>query len=98
MARRKAQLLTKMAVRTIDRNALGVMWSGIAKELGMDKNVGSLAGMGGTSAVFGVLITTWLVPTLTQNGYVPFCALATALVPLGVAMIFMLSGEIKRIG
>jgi MFS transporter, ACS family, hexuronate transporter len=62
------------------------------------KNVGTLAGLGGTSAVFGVLITTWLVPILTQNGnYTPFFAMATALVPVGVAMIYFLSGEIKRI-
>jgi MFS transporter, ACS family, hexuronate transporter len=61
------------------------------------KNVGTLAGLGGTSAIFGVLITTWLVPSLTQNGYTPFFALATLLVPLGMAMLFWLSGEIKRI-
>jgi MFS transporter, ACS family, hexuronate transporter len=61
------------------------------------KSVGALAGMGGTSAVFGVLITTWLVPSLTQNGYVPFFILATALVPFGIGMIFWLSGEIRRV-
>lgn len=61
------------------------------------KNVGTLAGLGGTSAIMGVLITTWLVPSLTQNGYTPFFALATLLVPLGMGMIFWLSGEIKRI-
>ncbi len=61
------------------------------------KNVGTLAGIGGTAAVFGVLITTALVPMLTKNGYVPFFILATALVPCGIAMIFWLSGDIKRI-
>jgi ACS family hexuronate transporter-like MFS transporter len=61
------------------------------------KNVGTLAGLGGTSAIMGVLMTTWLVPSLTKNSYTPFFALATALVPLGIAMIFYLSGEIKRI-
>ncbi len=61
------------------------------------KNVGTLAGLGGTSAILGVLITTWLVPSLTKNGYTPFFALATLLVPLGMAMIFWLSGEIKRV-
>ncbi len=61
------------------------------------KNVGTLAGLGGTSAIFGVLITTWLVPSLTQNGYTPFFALATLLVPLGMGMIYWLSGEIRRL-
>jgi MFS transporter, ACS family, hexuronate transporter len=61
------------------------------------KSVGSLAGLGGTAAVFGVLITTWLVPSLTKDGYVPFFILATALVPMGMGMFFWLSGEVKRI-
>lgn len=61
------------------------------------KSVGTLAGMCGTSAVMGTLITTWLVPSLTKNGYVLFFAMATALVPLGITMVFWLSGEIKRI-
>lgn len=61
------------------------------------KSVGTLAGLGGAGAALGVLITTWLVPTLTKDGYFLFFALATALVPLGVAMIYFLSGDIKRI-
>jgi MFS transporter, ACS family, hexuronate transporter len=63
----------------------------------LGKNVGTLAGLGGTSAICGVLITTWLVPSLTKNSYTPFFALATLLVPLGMGMIFWLSGEIKRV-
>jgi MFS transporter, ACS family, hexuronate transporter len=46
------------------------------------KNVGTVAGMGGTSAVAGVLITTWLVPVLTKTSYVSFFVLAAILVPL----------------
>jgi MFS transporter, ACS family, hexuronate transporter len=61
------------------------------------KSVGTMAGLGGTSAVFGVLITTWLVPSLTKDSYVPFFVLATALVPFGMGMFFWLSGEIKRV-
>jgi MFS transporter, ACS family, hexuronate transporter len=61
------------------------------------KSVGSLAGLGGTAAVFGVLITTWLVPSLTKDGYIPFFILATALVPMGLGMFFWLSGDVKRI-
>ena len=36
------------------------------------KSVGSLAGVGGTAAVLGVLITTWIVPAVTKTSYVPF--------------------------
>ena len=62
------------------------------------KNVGTLAGLGGTAAIFGVLITTSLVPTLTADkNYTLFFALATTLVPLGIGMIYWLSGDIKRI-
>lgn len=54
--------------------------------------VGSLAGAGGTSAVLGTLVTTWLVPVMTPHGYGPIFALAGALVPVGVAFIWLLGG------
>ena len=46
------------------------------------KNVGVVSGMGGTSAIVGVLITTWLVPVLTKTSYISFFVLAAVLVPL----------------
>ena len=46
------------------------------------KNVGIVAGMGGTAAVLGVLITTWMVPVLTKTSYHSFFILAALLVPL----------------
>lgn len=46
------------------------------------KNVGTVAGMGGTAAVVGILITTWMVPVLTKTSYVSFFILAAILVPL----------------
>jgi len=46
------------------------------------KNVGTVAGMSGTSAVAGTLIVTWLVPVLTKTSYTSFFLLATAMVPL----------------
>jgi MFS transporter, ACS family, hexuronate transporter len=46
------------------------------------KNVGVVSGMGGTAAVLGVLITTWMVPVLTKTSYVSFFVLAAVLVPL----------------
>lgn len=53
-------------------------------------SVGTLAGMGGTAAIFGVLITTWMVPYLTQISYTPFFVLASILVPLGVGTVWLL--------
>ena len=61
------------------------------------KSVGTLAGLGGTSATVGVLITIWLVPILTKVSYVPFFLLGASLVPLGVLAIFVFGGEIKRV-
>jgi ACS family hexuronate transporter-like MFS transporter len=46
------------------------------------KNVGTVAGMGGTAAVAGTLLTTWAVPIMTKTSYVSFFVLAAALVPI----------------
>ena len=46
------------------------------------KNVGVVSGMGGTAAIIGVLVTTWMVPVLTQTSYISFFVLASLLVPL----------------
>ncbi|OAQ38274.1 MFS transporter [Pedobacter psychrophilus] len=46
------------------------------------KNVGTVAGMAGTAAVLGTLLTTWAVPIITKTSYVSFFVLAAVLVPL----------------
>jgi ACS family hexuronate transporter-like MFS transporter len=46
------------------------------------KNVGVVAGMGGTAAVLGTIITTWLVPVLTKTSYSSFFIMAALLVPM----------------
>lgn len=57
----------------------------------LDKSaVGSLAGVSGTAAIAGVLITTWIVPAATQASYVPFFLLGAALVPLSLAAVWLL--------
>ncbi|HKB56547.1 MAG TPA: MFS transporter [Lacunisphaera sp.] len=62
------------------------------------KSVGTVAGIGGMSAVFGVLVfSTWLVPVLSRTSYVPVFLLGTALVPLGVGAVFLLCGKIHRV-
>jgi len=61
------------------------------------KSVGSLAGLGGTTAALGVVITTYAVPALTAASYVPFFLLGALLVPLGIASVFIFGGEIKKV-
>jgi ACS family hexuronate transporter-like MFS transporter len=55
------------------------------------KNVGTVAGMGGTSAVAGTLIVTWLVPILTKTSYTSFFVLAALVVPLAWLCIIFIS-------
>jgi MFS transporter, ACS family, hexuronate transporter len=61
------------------------------------KFVGTLAGLGGSSAVLGVLATIWLVPILTKSSYVPFFMMGALLVPLGVLSLFVFAGRIEKI-
>jgi ACS family hexuronate transporter-like MFS transporter len=56
------------------------------------KNVGTVAGMGGTSAVIGTIIITLLVPVLTKTNYTSFFLLAAVLVPVAwMCIIFITS-------
>lgn len=61
------------------------------------KSVGSLAGAGGTAAVLGVLITTWIVPAITKTSYVPFFLLGASLVPLALAAVWFLGRRIEPV-
>ncbi|HVU34167.1 MAG TPA: MFS transporter [Opitutaceae bacterium] len=62
------------------------------------KSVGTVAGVGGLSAVGGVLVfSTWLVPALSRVSYVPVFLLGAALVPLAIASVYVFSGEIRRV-
>lgn len=54
------------------------------------KNVGTVAGMGGTSAVVGTLIVTWLIPVLTRTSYNSFFLLAALMVPLAWTCIMFI--------
>lgn len=56
-------------------------------------NVGTVAGMGGTSAVAGTLITTLLVPVLTKTSYISFFVLAAVLVPLAYLSLILFSDK-----
>ncbi len=60
------------------------------------KNVGSVSGMGGMSAVLGTIIITLLVPIISKTNYYAFFALAAILVPLGWCCIhFFTDKKIK---
>jgi len=60
-------------------------------------SVGSLAGVGGTAAVLGVLIITNLVPVITKVSYAPVFVLAAVLVPLAVLSVWVLGGRIEPV-
>jgi ACS family hexuronate transporter-like MFS transporter len=57
------------------------------------KNVGTVAGMGGTTAVIGTLITTWVVPAITKSGYVWFFVLGAVMVPLAWLCITFITSK-----
>lgn len=61
------------------------------------KSVGSLAGVGGTAAVVGVLITTWIVPAVTAVSWAPFFILGALLVPFAVLSVWVLGGQIQQV-
>jgi ACS family hexuronate transporter-like MFS transporter len=54
------------------------------------KTVGSLAGLGGASAILGIVLSTYLVPMLTAGGnWIPFFIMGGVLVPLSVLSVFI---------
>lgn len=57
------------------------------------RNVGTVAGMGGTSAVIGTIIITLLVPVLTKTNYTSFFLLAAVLVPVAWLCIIFVSSK-----
>lgn len=60
------------------------------------KNVGTVAGMGGTAAVIGTIIITLLVPVLTATTYTSFFVLGALLVPVAWASIMFISSKKDR--
>jgi len=62
------------------------------------KSVGNVAGLGGLVAVAGVLVfSTWLIPAITKISYVPVFIMAVCFVPLGIVMVYLFGGEIRRV-
>jgi len=61
------------------------------------RNVGTVAGMGGTSAVAGTLLTTWAVPFITKTSYVSFFIMGAVMVPLAWICITFISSKNKLV-
>lgn len=69
----------------------------LPSDLFSGRSVGTLAGISGTAAVAGVLITTWLVPTMTAQSYAPIFALGASLVPLSILSVWLLGGRLTPV-
>jgi len=62
------------------------------------KTVGSLAGLGGASAVLGTIVTMLLVPYITtNNNWVLFFVMGALLVPLSIGSVFIFAGKIEPV-
>lgn len=69
----------------------------LASDLQTGKAVGSLAGLGGASAVLGTIVSILLVPYLTQSGvWTSFFILGAALVPASLLCVFLFGGRIEQ--
>jgi Sugar phosphate permease len=55
------------------------------------KNVGAVSGLGGTAAVVGTLITTWIVPVITKTEYTSFFIMGALMVPVAWAFAIFLT-------
>ena len=61
------------------------------------KNVGAVAGMGGTAAVTGTIIITLLVPIISKTSFQSFFIVAALLVPLGwMCIYFLTNNDVKK--
>lgn len=59
------------------------------------KNVGTVSGMGGTAAVAGTIILTFLVPSLTKTSYTTLFVLSALMVPVSWLCITFITSKRK---
>jgi ACS family hexuronate transporter-like MFS transporter len=59
------------------------------------KNVGTVSGMGGTAAVAGTIILTFMVPSLTRTSYTTLFVLAALMVPVAWLCITFVASKNK---
>jgi ACS family hexuronate transporter-like MFS transporter len=57
------------------------------------KNVGTVSGMGGTAAVAGTIILTFMVPSLTRTNYTMLFVFAAIMVPLSWFCVTFISAK-----
>ena len=70
----------------------------LASDLQTGKAVGSLAGLGGASAVLGTIISILCIPYLTQSSdWTAFFILGAALVPACLLCVFLFGGRIEQL-
>ena len=69
----------------------------IPSDLFSGKNVGTLAGFGGSVGIFSVIIMNFLVPWVSEFSYTPIFIMIAVFVPLGVAAIYFFAPKIQRI-
>ncbi|MFZ4455963.1 MAG: MFS transporter [Bacteroidales bacterium] len=68
----------------------------LASDLFTGKTVGTMAGLGGAAATFGVILTMLMVPYLTKGGnWLPFFVLGAVLVPLSIGSVYLFGGKIE---
>ena len=67
----------------------------IPSDLLNKKNVGTLAGLGGSIGAVSVIIMNWLIPIITVESYTPAFIILAVLAPLTVITISLLIKEIK---
>jgi MFS transporter, ACS family, hexuronate transporter len=60
------------------------------------KNVGTVSGMGGATAVAGTFITTLIVPIITKQSYLSFFVMAAVMVPLAWICITFITSRAKN--
>ncbi len=61
------------------------------------KSIGTLSGLGEAAAAAGtILLSTYMIPYLSKESYMPVFMLGALLVPIGIAAIFILGGTIQR--
>ena len=69
----------------------------LAADFHYGPTVGSLAGLGGASAVLGTILAMVVVPLITRAGWAPFFLFGGLLFPLSLAAVFLFGGRIGNI-
>lgn len=69
----------------------------LPSDLHTGKTVGSLAGLGGATAVLGTICSMIIVPFITKAGWAPFFVFGGSLFPIGILSVFLLAGKIEQI-